>query len=458
MKPLSADEIRQAVHGQWLSRGSEVTVQGVSIDSRTAGVGQLFVAIRGPRHDGHDYMPQAAEAGCVAALVDRHAKVTGDLAGLFVGGLIRVDDTVKGLGELAGVHRRQLPATVVAVTGSNGKTTVKRMIHHILSRRLKGQASDKSFNNAIGLPLSLLSVVPTDDYVICEIGTNAPGEVLALARMARPDIAVITSVSEAHLEGLGDVQQVAVEKASLLSALESNGIAVVCGDSNALNRALLAYDSRIIQFGECDDCQLRLTGYRAMPIGQQFQLNDRLWVDLPVPGEHNARNALAAIAVAQRLGFSQDEAAAALSDFQGVAMRLQVVDAGPVRMINDAYNANPASVMAAWNVVQDIPAVRRVLVLGDMLELGHQAEQLHRRVGEDIAKGPVDLLIGVGSLARFIALGAAAEGIATATFETTEAAAAGAPALLTDGDVVLIKGSRSMGMERVVQAIGEKFS
>ena len=458
MKPLTPNEIRQAVHGQWLARGADMMVRGVSIDSRTAGAGELFVAIRGDNHDGHDYLRPAAEAGCIAAIIDRHAAAGADVMDLFGGGVIGTDDTVKALGELAGFHRRQVPATVVAVTGSNGKTTVKRMIDHIISRRAKGLASEKSFNNAVGLPLTLLAVGPADDYVVCEIGTSAPGEVLDLARIARPDIAVITSVSEAHLEGLGSVAHVAVEKASLLAPLADNGTAVVCGDSEPLTRALTAYDCRMIRFGEGDECQLRLTDYRTNGQGQSFQLNDRLWVDLPVPGKHNARNAMAAIAVAQRFGFDQDAAAAALADFAGVDMRLQAVDAGPVRLINDAYNANPASVLAAWGVLQETPAKRRVLILGDMLELGGRAEQLHRQLGESIADGPADLLIGVGSLGGVVAEGAAASGVATETFGSTEAAAAGAVELIAPGDAVLVKGSRAMGLERVVESIRRKFA
>ncbi len=458
MKPLTPNEIRQAVHGWWLTRGADVTVCGVSIDSRTAGAGELFVAVKGDNHDGHDYLRPAAEAGCVAAIIDRRKTVPADVIKLYGGDVIGVDDTVKALGEMAGFHRQQVSATVVAVTGSNGKTTVKLMIDHIISRRAKGLAGDKSFNNAIGVPLTLLAVGPADDYVICEIGTSAPGEVLDLARIARPDIAVITSVSDAHLEGLGSVPRVAIEKASLLAPLADNGTAVVCGDSEPLRRALTAYDCRMIRFGESDDCQLRLTGYHMDGDGQQFQFNDRLWVDLPVPGKHNARNAIAAIAVAQRLGSDQDAAAAALADFAGVAMRLQAVEAGPVRVINDAYNANPASVLAAWSVLRDTPAKRRVLILGDMLELGPQAEQLHRQVGVSIADGPADLLIGVGALGGIIAEGAAAKGVATEMFSGTAAAAAGAAKCLAAGDAVLVKGSRAMGMERVVESICRKFA
>ncbi len=458
MKSLSPNEIRRAVHGLWLRRGTDALVEGVSIDSRTAQADDLFVAVKGERHDGHDHLQAAATAGCILAIVDRQADLPDDALAGFAGGVIGVEDTVKALGELSGYYRGQVPATVIAVTGSNGKTTVKRMIHHIISRRRRGLASEKSFNNAIGVPLTLLAVSPTDDYVVCEIGTNSLGEVLDLARMARPDIAVITSVSEAHLEGLGSVERVAVEKASLLAPLADNGMAVLCGDCVPLSRAVTSYDCRMIRFGAGDECELRLTGYEATPAGQRFRINDRLWVDLPVLGKHNALNAMAAMAVAQRLGFSQDEAAEALADFSGMAMRLQPVQAGPVLVINDAYNANPASMLAAAEVLRDTPAKRRVLVLGDMLELGGRAEELHRQVGRQIARDSADMLIGVGELGKLIAESAAAEGLATETFEDTAAAMAAVAELIAPGDVVLVKGSRGMEMQRVVEQICENFA
>jgi len=457
MRLLSTNEIRQAVHGRWLSPSADVTIEGVTIDSRTAKPGDLFVAVRGESHDGHDYLAAAAEAGCIAAIVDREIEMTEELSRLFGGGLMGVEDTRKGLGELAGYYRRHLPATVVAVTGSNGKTTVKRMIHHILAQRLTGQASPKSFNNDIGVPLTLLSVNPGDDYVICEIGTNAVGEVLDLSRIAQPDIAVITQVSAAHLEGLGSIDRVAVEKASLLAPLASDGIAVVRGDNEPLARALTSYDSRMIRFGIGDECQLRLTDYELTETGQRFQVNDRSWVELPLLGRHNAVNALAAMAVAQRFGFDQEEAAAALADFSGVEMRLEPIDMGPVRVINDAYNANPSSMEAALEVVCDLPAHRRVLVLGDMRELGPKAEQFHEALGQLIASGPADIVIGVGDLGAIVAREASVGGAQTATFPTASDAGAHIADMLEEGDLVLLKGSRSMGLDALLEPIRDAF-
>ena len=458
MKPLAMEEIRQAVHGRWVLRGAVATVEGVTTDSRTAGQGELFVALGGQRFDGHAFLAKASQAGCIAAIVKLGRVVPEDLAALFGAGVIGVADTTAALGELAGYHRGLCSATVVAVTGSNGKTTVKRMIHHILSKRLAGSCSPKSFNNNIGVPLTLLGVSGKDDYVVCELGSNAPGEIAALTRIARPDIAVITSVAETHLEKLGSLQRVAAEKASVLGALTKSGLAVVWGDSNVLDKALKAYDARIIRFGALPACELRLTDYQATPRGQRFRLNGRLWVELPLRGRHNAVNALAAIAVAQRMGLPQDDAAAALADFAGPEMRLEPIDAGGVTIINDAYNANPASVVAAADVLAESDGRRRVLIVGDMRELGAAWQELHLRTGREIASRKLDLLIGVGQMGRYIASGAAEEGQAIERFESVEAAASGAAGMLRRGDVVLIKGSRAMAMERLIEPIRQAMS
>jgi len=458
MKAFTPNEARLAVHGRWLSQGADVTIEGVTTDSRSARPGELFVAIKGPTFDGHDYLLAAAKAGCIAAIVDRDAPLTQDVKDIYGGGLIGVEDTVVGLGELAAFYRQQLSVTVVAVTGSNGKTTVKRMIDHILSRRLSGTGSPKSFNNAIGVPLTLLSVEPSHDYVVCEIGANAPGEVLQLGKIAQPNLAVITSVGPAHLEGFGSVERVAVEKASLLASLGRNGLAVICGDHQALERAVVSYDCRKIRFGEGDDCELRLTACETTSDGLRFQINDRQWVELPIPGKHNASNALAAIAVAQRFGLDQAEAADALADFAPAEMRLQREKIGKVTIINDTYNANPASVAAAASVLAETLAKRRVMILGDMRELDDQAEQLHRDLGAQLSRGPVDLLIGVGALGRYIAQGAAEAGVEALQYESVAETERELVSLLKSGDVVLIKGSRAMAMERLIEPVRQAFA
>jgi len=454
MRTMTLDEVREAVHGRWLARGGVPTVQGVTTDTRSAGAGQLFFALRGQRTDGHEYLAQAAQAGCAAAIVAAGANVPPETLAAFGAGVMAVADTTVALGDLAARHRKLVSApAVIGVTGSNGKTTVKRMIHHILSRRLRGTCSPKSFNNNIGLPLTLLGVSPGDDYVICEIGTNAPGEIAALSRMARPHLAVITSIGPAHLERLGSIERVAVEKASILESLTDDGLGVIWADSPQLAKAVRHYRCRLIRFGESSEADLRLTGLAPMGRCQRFQLNGRLWVDLPLPGRHNAMNALAAIAAAQRFGVDQSDSAAALADFGGAAMRLEWIEVGSGALINDAYNANPASMAAAADVLAGCVGSRKVFVVGDMKELGEKSRELHLEAGRTAGRCGVDLVIAVGPLGRYIAEGASELGVATAAFETVQAAAEGAAGLVRPGDTVLVKGSRSMGMEGLIPAI-----
>lgn len=462
MIPMTVKEIRAAVQGRWCSEGTDVMVEGICIDSRTAKAGDLFIAIRGRRFDGHDFLDKAADAGCIAAIVDHDGCQIGLACRTnrrFGAGMISVDDTVKALNLLASEHRNRSHVTcVVGVTGSNGKTTVKEMIHHILSRKLTGTCAPKSFNNEIGVPLTLLGVWPGDDYAVCELGSNAPGEIASLARVVRPNVAVITSVAPTHLEKLESLARVAAEKASLLSFVRPDGLAVVWGDSEELNRAVRGYEGRIIRFGIDGACDLRVTDYRAKGRGGCFELNGRERIDLPLPGRHNALNALAAIAVARRLGFEQTEAADALAGFRGLPMRLEWIDAGEVTILNDAYNANPVSLSAAVEVLCQTPAERRVVIVGDMLELGPSAEDLHLQAGRDIAAGRPDLLIAVGRLGRYIAVGAEQGGLAAQSFTSVKKLAGELADLLAPGDVVLIKGSRAAGMERLAEIVQAEFS
>jgi UDP-N-acetylmuramoyl-tripeptide--D-alanyl-D-alanine ligase len=457
---MTGAEIRQAVRGRWLSRNEPLPVRGVSIDSRTAQADDLFIAIPGEHHDGHDYLAAAVSAGCIAAVIDLKKQPAAQLAEQFPAGVIGVADTRAALLELATYYRSVIPATVIGVTGSNGKTTVKRMIDHILSKRLTGTASPKSFNNDIGVPLTLLSAGAGDDYLICEVGSSGPGEIATLARAVKPNISVITSIGPSHLERLESVDRVAVEKAALLGWLGDRDVAVVTADSHQLDHALKSYQhGRIIRFGESAEAQLRLTGYESDGQGQRFQINDRDWATLQIPGRHNAYNALAAFAVVARFGFSQEEAIEALADFPGVQMRLQWMTAGSIRILNDAYNANPASVPAAVDVLSDCQAKRKILIIGDMLELGEQAETLHAQVGRSIAGRRLDLVIGVGKLGSIIAETTAQAGKTIETFDNLDVLHQALGGLLRSGDAVLLKASRGVGLERLIapiEAIGGK--
>lgn len=453
MRALTGNELRQAIRGRWLSRSEPVPIRGVSIDSRTVERDDVFVAIRGEHFDGHEYLPAAAQAGCAAAIVDLKTPPPAELMRQFPAGVVGVPDTREALLDLGGFYRSVIPATVVGVTGSNGKTTVKRMIHHILKTRLLGACSPKSFNNEIGVPLTLLSAGAGDDYVVCEVGTNAPGEVIRLARAVKPNIPVITNIGPAHLEKMRCVEQIAVEKSSLLGWMGPRDIAVVSADSPQLDHALKSYEGRLIRFGVSSNAHLRLTGYEWDGKKQRFQINNRDWGEMPIPGQHNAINALAAVAVAARFGFSQEESLATLADFEGVEMRLQSIQVGKIRVMNDAYNANPASMLAAAEVLSSMPGKRRVMIVGDMLELGADSDRWHADVGTKIAGLKIGCLIAVGERAGALAAAAAQAGAVTHQFSTRAEAAPALRDLLRAGDVVLLKGSRATGMETLIPEI-----
>jgi len=425
MKLLTLEEIIDALEGTCDRVIPGGSISRVTIDSRKVKVGDLFIAIRGERFDGHDFVNQAFASGALATVVSQDFDQSGrkgksnsinhvDLPAEAM--LIRVDDPVAAMGRLARYYRRSIlsgSATVVAVTGSNGKTTTKTMISHILGRRWKGKASIKSFNNAIGVPLTLLSAEAADSFVICEVGTNAPGEIAGLAQIIEPEIAVITGVSEAHLAGLGSLEKIAEEKLSLLNQLKNDGCAVVNMDSEiirwTMQRDRELSKIRCVSFGRWEEADLRLTDLRVGSSatgcgGMEFTVNDRFKYRLQVPGKHNAFNALAAIGVARRFGMDHDEIIERLATFELPAMRLQCEHIGRLSLINDAYNANPASLRAAVEVLTETPALsRRVLIVGDMRELGSESERLHREAAEFIARSRIGMVVSVGDYAKLMA-------------------------------------------------------
>ncbi|HOW69764.1 MAG TPA: UDP-N-acetylmuramoyl-tripeptide--D-alanyl-D-alanine ligase [Phycisphaerae bacterium] len=483
MKPLTLQEVVTAMEGTPDRPVPVGSVSRVSIDSRAVVPGDLFVAIKGLQYDGHDYVGPACTAGAMAAVVRNDylgPKPRGNAGGAnpSAGLLIRVDSPVAALGRLARYYRRSViggSVKVVAVTGSNGKTTTKAMIGHVLSSKWQGRAGVKSFNNEIGVPLTLLSTEPSDTFLVCEVGTNAPGEIAALARLIEPEIGVITNVAEVHLQGLGTIEGVAREKLSLLSFLRPDGCAVINADAEVLRTMVLRerqYSAvKKVMFGEWPEAELRLSGLRSVcdggggsggtPCGTEFTVNDRFKYRLNVPGRHNAHNALAVIGVARRFGMEDEEIAVALATFTLPPMRLQYKRFGGLTLINDGYNANPASMAAALSVLLEAGAAgRRVFVVGDMRELGVVSERCHRELADRIGQSPIDLLIAVGENAKLMAKGvkgASAGRIETHAYATTDAARRRLVAFLRRDDTVLVKGSRALALERLVEAM-EKWA
>lgn len=455
MKPISLQQIRQVVGGKALRAipavGPEITA--VSTDTRRMEPGSLFVAIKGETYDGHDFLPAAAAGGAIAALVEEQPSVK--LPNVH---LIQVADTRKAMGKLARYVRQQMTAKVICVGGSNGKTGTKNLIDSILCRRLRGSISPKSFNNDIGVPLAIFPADPNQDYLVLETGTNHHGELRVLSEMALPDIAVITNCSAEHLEGLGDLMGVRQEEASIIEGLNPKGLLVVNGDDGELLERVSSYGGNRVTFGYGATNDLYATEISCDYSGVDFLLNGRRKVYVPLLGRHTACNALAAIAVARRLGLSEDEIVENLSQAHGADMRLQLVNIRGLAVLNDAYNANPASMQAAIDTLCSLEACgRRIAILGDMRELGESTDRLHREVGEYAASRGLDVLICVGEKAALIGESAKQAGMAgerVVHYADVGLAIGAIPSGLSSGDVVLLKASRAMRLEAIAQAIG----
>lgn len=440
--------VRLTQAAAWLGaerNGADVEFHGVSTDTRALAPGVLFIALRGPRFDGHDYAAAASAAGAVALLVE-HA-VDSPLPQLIV------RDTRLALGRLAAAWRLHCNTPLAAITGSNGKTTVKEMSRAILAQTGAVLATEGNLNNDIGVPLTLLRLTPQQRHAVIEMGANNPGEIAYLSDLAQPDAAVITNAGPAHLAGFGSLEGVARAKGEIYSGLRENGVAVINADDPFADLWRgMAGTQRQLCFGMAPEAI----------VTARWQAEDggsRLWLQtpageaellLPLPGRHNVMNALAASALALALEVELSAICRGLEGMQGVAGRLAPRRAfNGARLIDDSYNANPASMRAAIDVLAAYPAPR-ILVLGDMGELGDAALQLHRETGAYARAAGIDAMYVTGPLSM-----ATAEGFGSGAehFEDCAALAAALRPLLTAAATVLVKGSRSARMERVVDAL-----
>ena len=426
--------------------GPDARLSSVGIDSRQLRPGGLFVALRGARHDGHDFLAQARQRGAAAALVDRPVAV--DLPQL------RVADTRLALGRLAAAWRQRFTGPLLALTGSNGKTTVKEMLAAILRRRGRVLATAGNLNNDLGVPLTLLAL-DTEDYAVIELGANHPGEIAWLTDLARPDVALITNAGPAHLEGFGDLDGVARAKGEIYGGLGPDGVAIVNrDDAYADYWAALAGGRRVLDFGLERPAQVRgqileasHNRFRLSAFGRQIE------IDLPLPGEHNIRNALAAAAAALAVGADLAAIKQGLEGMPAVAGRLQRLP-GPagVTLIHDAYNANPASLAAALHTLGAEAGVHW-LVLGDMAELGPAAAQLHEQAGRQARQAGFQRCFALGEHSRRAVERFGPGGEHYASAEALLQALRQALAASPEKPIVLIKGSRCMRLERLVQAL-----
>jgi UDP-N-acetylmuramoyl-tripeptide--D-alanyl-D-alanine ligase len=451
-------ELLAATRGELVRLGSRLHFPGVTTDTRAIEPGEVFVAIRGATHDGHDHVGDAVGRGAGAVIVER------TVAGIWADqppdcSLVAVRESLAALGDLAAYHRRRRQARVLAVAGSNGKTTTKEMAAAILREAFGADAvlhTRGTQNNLVGLPLTLLRLGEAQRVAVLELGMNGPGEVWRLAEIAAPDVGVITCVAPEHLEGVGSLHGAAEAEAELFRRLRPSATAVVNADDPLVVAAGTAFPGRTVSFGTGG--QVRAEGLVDRGLeGSAFRLRigaERAEVRLPVPGRHNVGNALAAAALASLAGAPIDAVRRALERFEPPSMRMQVVRlAAGITVINDAYNANPASMAAALQTLAASAAARRVAVLGEMRELGDHTEAAHEELGRVAGATGLDLLIAIGPHAGLVQAGALAAGLpAERVIVTAEHAEAGERlrAECRAGDLVLLKGSRGAALESVL--------
>lgn len=444
--------------GKLQEKLQRMEIKGISIDSRTVREGELFIAIRGDRFDGHAFVPDAIKKGAWGALVERDAleRDYAVMAGLR--NVIPVENTLIALQEMSMMHRNKFPVLLIGVTGSNGKTTTKEMLASILQQAGPVLKTEGNLNNHIGVPLMLLRLEARHAFAIIEMGMSGLGEIEALTRLAQPSVGVITNIGPAHLQFLGDTDTIAQAKGELLQMMRTDGTAVLNADDVYYSALKARYEGRVLSFGIDQDAAVRARDIRPERDHTDLSLcfDDRSTpVRLRTVGRHNVENALAAAAAALAAGCSLDQARSGLEEFRPVAMRSELKDMNGRTILADHYNANPASVKAALETLASLKGSgRAVAVLGDMLELGPEAATLHRGIGQTAVRLGIDVLICVGPLGRHIAEGAAAGGMPRGRiFEagTTAQAAALLWEQSREGDTVLVKGSRGMKMERVLE-------
>lgn len=443
-------EITLAQAAEWC--GGQVAPQfaartfcGANFDTRRLQPGELFVAVTGAR-DGHDFAPDALSKGAAAVLASRPLAESVPA--------VYVSDTVAALQAIAAHYRQTLPLTSVGITGSVGKTTTKEMIAAVLETTFRTEKTAANFNNGLGLPVTVLGLAPDCEAAVLEMGMNHFGELSVLTRIAQPDIAVITNIGTMHIENLGSREGILKAKLELLEGLRPNGSVIFNGDDDLLCTVAEKYHATT--FGFSAHCDVRAENLTAEGETQRFTVAAdglRFEVTLPVAGRHNVLNALAAVAVGRRMGVSPEAMQRALVDFHNTGMRQRIYALHGMTVIEDCYNAGPESMRAALQVLHDTKTDgRRIAVLGGMLELGDHAPQAHFEVGQLAAK-TADAVFAYGAHSEQYVRGAQGSGIPAAQYPTHEALAEALKAYAKPGDVLLVKGSRGMRMERVLELI-----
>ena len=463
MKKLSGAETAEVLGGCILWGSGEISFSGVSTDTRSISPGDLFIPLAGENYDAHDFIGEALEKGAAGVLTSR------DLTPEQIPGkpacIIKVGNTLTALQQLAAYNRRQFRLPVVGITGSNGKTTTKDMIAAVLSQKFKTLKTQGNLNNQIGLPLTILKLDETYQAMVVEMGMSSLGEIHRLAATAKPDIGVITTIGESHLEMLGSMENIAQAKGELLDHLSPQGLAVLNGDDPRIRKIRNRFPGRAVFYGLGDANHIQAKEVVPTAEGMIFKAglhfpgreSTEILIHLPVMGRHNVLNSLAAIAVGWELGLPAEAIKKGLEGLVLTGMRLEIIESQGLKIINDAYNASPASMKAALKTLKDISGKRRTIaVLGNMFELGQREREGHMEVGQAAAELGIDCMVTVGQLAGLAAAEAEKAGMkAGAIFKCTDTPEAvdRLKALVGEGDVILVKGSRGMRMEEIISGL-----
>ena len=438
-----------------------LVVSGYSIDSRTVNAGDLFFAVRGERLDGHDFVAAALARGALAAVVSRARVATLPDAALGVPLLI-AEDPLLALQSLALHVRRQWGRRVVAITGSAGKTTTKEAVAAALAAKFRVLKSQGNLNNSFGMPLQLLRLEPEHEIAVVEMGMNHSGEIAALARIATPDWGVVTNVGTAHIENFAEGQSgIARAKLELVSALPATGVAFLNCCDPYVSQFGRDFPGRVVYFGDgpCADPQIVSVAENLSGLHVNYRAGEREGrFTLQLLGEHNASNAIAGLAVALEAGVDLDSAIAALQTLTAGDKRGEVIEIGGATILNDSYNSNPEALRSMIRTLATRPATgRRILVAGEMLEQGEHGPDLHTACGITAAEAGLDLVAGVQGNARYLAAAACSGGVASLFLPSAEAAGHWLIQNLRPGDVVLVKGSRGIHLERAIEALKNQF-
>jgi UDP-N-acetylmuramoyl-tripeptide--D-alanyl-D-alanine ligase len=462
---LTIEEVLMATGGKLLQGEGKAFFQGISTDSRMVGEGELFIALKGPRFDGHHFALKALEkkAGGVVIEEDKARDIRWN--GYRSKAVIAVKDTLRALGDLARERRRRYRTPVVALTGSNGKTTTKEMISACLETTFPILKTKENLNNLIGLPLTLLNLTEKERVVILEMGMNVPGEIRRLTEIAEPDVGLITNIQIVHLEGMGSLERVKEEKGELFRRMRRDGTILVNQNDPHVIDLASEFTGQKITYGieKSADVMAKEIQLRGLE-GTSFKLileGEEIEVILPLLGRHLVPNALCAIAVASLFGIELEKSREALEHFQSIHMRMEIIHLENGKtLINDTYNANPRSMELALETLAEMKGKgRAIAVLGDMMELGDFTEGAHRQIGQKVKELSIDLLIAMGEKAPLVVESAIRHGFEpkrTRVVESHSEAISILKEVVQKGDWILVKGSRRMAMEKIVEGLIER--